>query len=47
VDARIALLRDGADAALAQVLDEAEAEAAVFRAHGDEFGYLLSVVRPR
>ncbi len=47
LDARIAALRDGADAALVAVLDEAEEEAAVWRAHRDEFGYLLSVVRPR
>ena len=46
LDARIAMLRRGADADLAAVLDEAEAEAACWRAHRDEFGYLLSVVRP-
>lgn len=46
LDARIAALRPGADAALAQVLDAAEEEAACWRAHRDEYGYLLSVVRP-
>ncbi|KEJ89540.1 class I SAM-dependent methyltransferase [Sulfitobacter donghicola] len=46
LDARIAQLRDGADAALNAVLDEAEEEAACWRAHRDEYGYLLSVVRP-
>ncbi|KIN61297.1 Methyltransferase type 12 [Sulfitobacter noctilucae] len=47
IDARIAALRPGADADLTAVLDEAEEEAACWRAHRDEFGYLLSVVRPR
>lgn len=47
LDARGAQLRDGADDALNTVLDEAAEEAAVWRAHGQEFGYLLSVVRPR
>ncbi len=47
LDARIAALRPGADAALTRVLDEAAEEAACWRAHRDEFGYLLSVVRPR
>ena len=47
LDARIAMLREGADAALATVLDEAEEEAACWRAHRDEYGYLLSVVRPK
>ena len=47
LDARIAMLRNGADAGLSAVLDEAEAEAALWRAHRQEFGYLLSVVRPR
>ena len=45
LDARIAALRPGADAALTLVLDEAEAEAACWRAHRDEFGYLLTVAR--
>lgn len=47
LDARIARLRPGADAALAEVLDAAEAEAALWRAHRDAFGYALAVVRPR
>lgn len=47
LDARIAALRDGADAGLLAVLDEAEEEAACWRAHRDQFGYLLSVVRPK
>lgn len=47
LDARIAALRPGADAAMTDVLDEAEEEAACWRAHRDEFGYVLSVVRPR
>lgn len=46
LDARIAMLREGADAALTAVLDEAEEEAACWRTHRDEFGYLLSVVAP-
>lgn len=47
LDARVARLRPVADAALAKVLDEAEAEAALWRAHRDAFGYALAVVRPR
>lgn len=47
IDARIAMLRAGADDALKTVLDEAAEEAACWRAHRDEFGYLLSVARPR
>ena len=47
IDARIADLRPKADATLCAVLDEAEEEAACWRAHRDEFGYLLSVVRPK
>ncbi|KMW57524.1 hypothetical protein AIOL_002489 [Candidatus Rhodobacter oscarellae] len=46
IDARIALLRPGASEELAAVLDEAEREAALWRAHSHETGYLLSVVRP-
>lgn len=46
LDARIAALRPGAAGAMVQVLDEAEAEAACWRAHRDSFGYLLSLVRP-
>lgn len=47
LDARIAALRPGADAALAKVLDQAEAEAAAWRMHRDEFGYLLTIARPK
>ncbi|MEM9755153.1 MAG: class I SAM-dependent methyltransferase [Pseudomonadota bacterium] len=46
IDARIAALRPGADDALLTVLDEAAREAALWRAHRGQFGYLLSVVRP-
>ncbi|MEH6645621.1 class I SAM-dependent methyltransferase [Sulfitobacter sp.] len=46
LDARIAALRTKADAALRALMDEAEEEAACWRAHHDEYGYLLSVVRP-
>lgn len=46
LDARIDALRHKADVALLDVLDQAEEEAACWRAHRDEFGYLLSVVRP-
>ena len=46
LEQRIAMLRPEADEALCDVLDEAEEEASCWRAHGDEFGYLLSVVRP-
>ena len=47
MNARIAVLRPGANMALTAVLDEAEAEAAAWRAHRDEFGYLLTVARPK
>jgi trans-aconitate methyltransferase len=43
---RIAGLRADADPTLAVILRDAENEIAAWRAHGDEFGYLLSVVRP-
>ena len=46
MEARIAKLRPQATAALSAVLDEAEAEIAAWRAHKDETGYLLCVVRP-
>jgi SAM-dependent methyltransferase len=46
IDARIAMLRPSADAALAKVLDAAEEEAACWRTHRNECGYLLHVVRP-
>lgn len=47
LDARVALLRPGADAALSATLDESEAEAAGWRAHRRETGYLLTVAVPR
>lgn len=43
---RVAALRAGADAEMARVLDETEAEIAVWRHHGADFGYYLTVVRP-
>ena len=46
-EARIAELRPSADAVLAATLDEAEREIAIWRAHRNDFGYLLCVVRPR
>jgi trans-aconitate methyltransferase len=46
LEARVQMLRPTADAALGAVLDEAEEEIACWRAHRDEYGYLLSVVRP-
>ncbi|KIN72887.1 class I SAM-dependent methyltransferase [Sulfitobacter guttiformis] len=46
LDARITALRDGADPALREVLDTAAEEVACWRAHRDEYGYLLSVVAP-
>lgn len=46
IDARIAELRAGnPDTALAVVLHEAEAEAACWRAHRDEFGYMAVVAQ--
>lgn len=44
--ARIAQLRPTADADLAAVLDEGEMEIATWRAHRDDYGYTLFVVRP-
>lgn len=46
MDARVAMLRDGADTALAAVLDEAEAEARAWRENRESCGYLLWVARP-
>ena len=46
MEARIAALRPGADADLAKVLDEADAEIALWRKYRHQFGYVLSVVRP-
>ncbi|MEM9968588.1 MAG: class I SAM-dependent methyltransferase [Pseudomonadota bacterium] len=47
LDARIARLRPAAAPWLTVVLDAAEEEAACWRAHRSDYGYLLSVVRPR
>ncbi|MFN4158292.1 MAG: class I SAM-dependent methyltransferase [Gemmobacter sp.] len=41
--ARVAALRPGADADLAAVLDRAEAEIALWRDHGGDYGYYLTV----
>jgi trans-aconitate methyltransferase len=46
IEERIAMLRDGAGAALQEVLDDTEEEIAVWRAHREAFGYLLTVARP-
>lgn len=46
LEARVLALRSGADSALGAVLDEAEEEIACWRAHRDDYGYLLSVVAP-
>ncbi|MDF3413941.1 methyltransferase domain-containing protein [Sulfitobacter sp. M57] len=47
LEARINLLRPMANARVQAVLDEAEEEISCWRAHRDDYGYLLSVVRPR
>jgi SAM-dependent methyltransferase len=47
IDARIAALRPQADDTLNAVLDEAIEEAECWRAHRNEYGYLLCVVRPK
>ncbi len=47
LEARIAKLRPDADAELAAVLDASVTEIATWRACSHEYGYLLSVVRPR
>ena len=44
--ARASALRPGADPELIAVLDAALAEIALWRAHRDQFGYILAVVRP-
>lgn len=46
MEQRIAALKPGATGPLAQVLAEAEAEIAAWRAHRREFGYLLTLARP-
>jgi hypothetical protein len=43
---RIAALRPGASDAMTAVLDDAQAKIDLWRAHGAEFGYYLTVVRP-
>ncbi|WP_103333512.1 class I SAM-dependent methyltransferase [Pseudotabrizicola formosa] len=43
---RVAALRPGADAALTEVLDATQAEIELWRSHGGDYGYYLSVVRP-
>jgi trans-aconitate methyltransferase len=47
LDARAATLQTGADAPLQAVLKEAEEETTLWRSHRRDFGYLLSVVRPK
>ncbi len=47
LEARIDLLRPEADAALTEVLDASTTEIATWRACPGEYGYLLSVVRPK
>lgn len=47
LDGRIAALRPTAQGAMVDVLNEAEAEAALWRAERDTFGYLLCVVHPK
>ncbi len=47
MEARIAALRPTADAELLAVLDEGEQEISGWRAHREETGYWLSVVKPR
>ena len=46
MEARIAALRPTADTDLAKILDEAEAEIALWRNYRHQFGYVLTVVRP-
>ncbi|MDO8884497.1 trans-aconitate 2-methyltransferase [Pseudotabrizicola sp.] len=43
---RVAALRHDADAEMAQVLNETQAEIELWRAHGGDYGYYLSVVAP-
>ncbi len=43
---RIAALRPGADAEMTAVLDEHQAEIDLWRAHGQDYGYYLTVVVP-
>ncbi|MBN2630683.1 MAG: methyltransferase domain-containing protein [Rhodobacteraceae bacterium] len=43
---RVAALRPGANAEMALVLQETEAEIDLWRSHGDDYGYYLTVVQP-
>lgn len=43
---RVAALRPGADADLREVLDATQAEIELWRSHGGDYGYYLSVVAP-
>lgn len=47
LDARVAALEETAEGALLDVLEEARAEAALWREGRESFGYLLCVVRPK
>jgi SAM-dependent methyltransferase len=47
LEARVALLRPGADEEMSMVLSQQEAEIALWRRYRDQFGYALAVVRPR
>ena len=47
MEARIAALAPEADAVLQDILEDARQEIACWRAHREEFGYLLCVVRPK
>jgi hypothetical protein len=47
LDHRVAALEPGDTAHMRQVLAESRAEAALWRRHRAEFGYLLCVVRPK
>lgn len=47
LDARIKALAPTAEGALVDVLEESRAEAALWRAERESFGYLLCVVRPK
>ena len=46
MEQRIDMLRSNPDAALTEVLDEADTEIAMWRRYSHQFGYVLSVVRP-
>ena len=43
---KLAQLRPGADADLTAVLDDTQAEIDLWRAHGGDYGYYLTVVTP-